>query len=111
MEALGASQVPIPGGQAPPPTRIRGHAGAVGIKFSTGVVEVRAILVRLPSVEPGRLDLQCPRENPRGQNPEGDVGAVLPVMGNGGQWIVGRRWPVREGRRANRGLADGGEVE
>src|SRR5207249_5510410 len=80
-------------------------------RAAAGVVEVRAMIVGLAAVEPRTLKLYRAGEHPRRHHPEGDVRAVLPMVGYRSQWIVGRRGPVGECDGSNRGLAHGGEIE
>src|SRR2546425_10173132 len=77
MKPFGAPQVRIPGRQAPSPSGVDDQTGAVGIEPSTGVIEVRSILVRFPAVEPGSLELHAPGEHSRRHDAKGDVRAVL----------------------------------
>jgi hypothetical protein len=111
VEPFGTLQVGVPGRQTPTWPRIDGQPGAVGIEPSACVVEVGPNLVRLPAVEPRSLELRAPRKDPRRYDSERDVGAVLPVMGDRRQRIISRGRPVRESHRAQRRLADRGEVE
>src|SRR5207249_11879937 len=97
-----ASQISVPSGHAPTRSRIHGQTGAVGIEPSACVVEVGPNLVRLPAVEPGRFELGTSCEGPGGHDPKGDVGAVLPVMGDRRQRLITRGRPVREGHGARR---------
>src|SRR6266540_1908960 len=111
VELFRASQVSVPGRHAPTRSRIHSQAGAVGIEPSACVVEVGPNLVGLPAVEPRSFELHVPAEDPRGHDPKRDVGAVLPVMGDRCQRIIGRGRPVREGHGAHRWLADRRQVE
>src|SRR5207249_9216201 len=57
VEPFGTLQVGVPGGQTPTRPRIDGQPSAVGIESPARVVEVRAIFVRLPAVEPRSFEL------------------------------------------------------
>src|SRR5205809_5858390 len=111
VQLFRAFQVGVPGRRTPAPPRVGRQPDAVGIELPAGVVEVRAMIVGLAAVEPRTLKLYRAREHPRRHHPERDVRAVLPVMGDRGERIVGGGGPVWKGDRPHRRLAHRSEID
>src|SRR6266566_9388678 len=70
-----------------------------------------AILIRLPTVEGGRLELHRPCEEPGCDDAERDVGRVLPVMRDRREGIVLGRRAMHERHWTDGGFARRGDVE
>jgi len=98
-------------GQAPIRRRIPGEAGRVRIERAARIIEVGAGLVGLTTVEDRRFESQRSREHARGEDAEGDVRSVLPVVHDRRERIVHRRRAMRERDRPHRRLADGRRVQ
>src|SRR5713101_6360293 len=111
MQDFRAVQEGVPGRDAPALPRVDGPPGAVRIESPARVVEARAMVVRLAAVEPRRLELHRAGEHTNGDDPERDMSAILPMVGNRSQWIVGGRGSVWEGDGSNGGLTGGREIE
>src|SRR5213593_4131529 len=111
VQLFRAFQVGVPGRCTPALPRVGRQPDGVGIELPAGVVEVRAMIVGLAAVEPRTLKLHRAREHPRRHHSERDVRAILPVMGDRGERIVGGGGPVRKGDRPHRRLAHRSEID
>ncbi len=69
------------------------------------------MLVRLPAVEPGTLELYPVCEHSRRHHPERDVRAILPMVGDRGERIIGGGGSVWECHRPDRRLAYRSEIQ
>src|SRR2546422_8668207 len=63
--------------------------------FRSGVIEFGAALTRLASVEDRGLEFRRAGEHARREHAEGDVGAVLPMVGKRRERVVGGGRPMR----------------
>ena len=108
-QRLGAVQISIRDLEAGVRRRIDGEATGPGVQRPE--VEVPAVLVGLAPMEERALELEKAVVDARGQDSEGDVRRVLPMVTDGWQRIAHRRGPMHECGRTERGFAGRGRVQ
>jgi len=86
-------------------------AQPAGIRIQMGRTDFPAVLTGLAAVEPGSLQLPLSAADAQRGDPEGNMGRVHPVVGDGGRRIVHGGSPVHERGGTQGRLAGRGQIE
>ena len=108
---VGALEEGVGATQAPVESWVHRESAGVRIQVAAAVVEIVAVLVRLPAVEQRPLDLHRVAEEAGGEDAKRDVGGILPVVRQGRQRVTRGGWTMGKGHRPDRGLAHGRHVK
>src|SRR5260370_41916507 len=95
IQFFGTFQVAVPRGGAPARPGIDAQPDAIGVETPSGVIEIRAVVVRLAPVEERRLELHGVPQYPRRQHAGGGVRDGLPVVPDRSERVVRRGRAMR----------------
>src|SRR5256885_10436221 len=98
MERRGSLQIPVARRETPLVIRIERQPA--GIRVELDWIEVPSVVVRLAPIKERTFQLPPVGVNAGCDNAEADVGRVLPVVTDGCNRVVHRRWTMHERYRA-----------